>query len=200
MKILILILGLGVSGYAWATDAIPNFEKVNDSVYRGGRPTAAGMDQLAALGIKTDIDLQGGDVDSSDSATNAFMKWWEPGDRPENIAQEKSWALSRQIGFVSEPLRSISEVTAAEDVEIDQILTMMNDKALQPVFVHCEHGNDRTGMIIALYQVKFENKNPEDAHCEWMAHGHSGAGAYFTGDLDKYFCKKTSSNCQLDCP
>ena len=37
---------------------MPNFDKVNDFVYRGGQPTAEGFKSLAALGVKTVIDLR----------------------------------------------------------------------------------------------------------------------------------------------
>lgn len=32
-----------------------------------------------------------------------------------------------------------------------------------PTFVHCKHGKDRTGLVIAMYQCKYKGKNPEIA-------------------------------------
>jgi hypothetical protein len=37
---------------------VPNFQKVNDGVYRGAQPTDLGFRNLAGLGIKTIIDLR----------------------------------------------------------------------------------------------------------------------------------------------
>src|SRR5713101_1787202 len=46
---------------AWAgsqDENLPNFQKVNDHVYRGAQPTDDGFRELAQLGIKTVIDLR----------------------------------------------------------------------------------------------------------------------------------------------
>src|ERR1700687_5819994 len=46
---------------AWAgpqNDNLPNFQKVNDRVYRGAQPTDSGFQDLAQLGIKTVVDLR----------------------------------------------------------------------------------------------------------------------------------------------
>ena len=40
---------------------IENFAKVNDGYYRGGQPLDGHYDDLAALGVKTVINLIGGD-------------------------------------------------------------------------------------------------------------------------------------------
>lgn len=37
---------------------VPNFHKVSEKLYRGGQPTAEGMQQLEKLGIKTIINLR----------------------------------------------------------------------------------------------------------------------------------------------
>ncbi|MCU1338503.1 MAG: hypothetical protein JWO19_4084 [Bryobacterales bacterium] len=37
---------------------VPNFHVVNDQVLRGGQPTDAGFRNLAAMGVKTVVDLQ----------------------------------------------------------------------------------------------------------------------------------------------
>lgn len=188
-----LVLGLGSTSSAIVLNPIPNFKSVNDSIYRGGRPSEDGMNQLPIYGIKTDINLQGGDLDQADPTLVAFMKWWEPGETAANIAREKRIAEEDlQITFIPAPLNSLASISADEDLSIDRILAIMGDKAAQPVFVHCEHGHDRTGLIIALYRVKFDNMTAEDAHREWVASGHKGIGAYFTGYLDTYFYKKAA--------
>jgi len=37
---------------------LPNFQKVDDHVYRGAQPTDSGFKDLAQLGIKTVVDLR----------------------------------------------------------------------------------------------------------------------------------------------
>src|SRR5712691_10866762 len=46
---------------AWAdsrNENLPNFQKVNDHVYRGAQPTNDGFRELVQLGVKTVIDLR----------------------------------------------------------------------------------------------------------------------------------------------
>src|ERR1700722_14602101 len=55
-----LMLGFAASA-AWAGSSsadLPNFQKVDDQVYRGAQPTGAGFQDLAQRGIKTVIDLR----------------------------------------------------------------------------------------------------------------------------------------------
>ena len=180
------------SSAVFANSEIPNFIKVSDQIYRGGRPSPQGILTLKALGVKTDINLQGGDIVGQDPATNAFMEWWEPGETSENIAREKTQVESLQIDFISAPLNSILEVDDREDATIDRVLEIMNEPSAQPVFIHCEHGKDRTGLVIALYKIKFQRMTVEAAYAEWAEAGHRGLGAYFTGNLDTYFYRKAN--------
>lgn len=39
--------------------SVENFGQVNDHIYRGGQPTGNNYRQLAALGVKTIVDLRG---------------------------------------------------------------------------------------------------------------------------------------------
>lgn len=185
-----IIVFISSPGFAGTPTDIPAFTKVTEAIYRGGRPTEQGLHTLKDLGIKTDVDLQGGDLSFADPYILEFMRWWEPGETAENIALEKNLVENLQFNFVPAPLSSLLPVTIEEDSQIDGILNILNDPSAQPVFIHCEHGKDRTGLIIALYQVKFHNKSIADAYAEWAKSGHSGVGAYFTGELDKYYYRK----------
>ena len=195
MKSLIFSFTLlfSASALASATGDLVNLVRVNSNIYRGGRPTAQGLLQLKNLGVKTDINLQGGDINWSDPAVVAFMSWWEPGETRENIARERAIVSELQMSFEQAPLNSIREVSREDDAAIDRVLEIMNDPARQPVYVHCEHGRDRTGLIIALYRVKYEGWSIADAHAEWAALGHWGVAVYFTGNLDKYFYAKAAT-------
>lgn len=59
------------------------------------------------------------------------------------------------------------------DSQVDDILSKINDPTNPPVFVHCMQGQDRTGVIIALYRVLYEGWAPKDAHDEMMALGYN---------------------------
>jgi tyrosine-protein phosphatase SIW14 len=47
----------------------------------------------------------------------------------------------------------------------------MADSTNYPIFVHCQHGQDRTGVIVALYRIFYEQWTPQAAHDEMMNMG-----------------------------
>ena len=186
---LVFALSLTLSSYAVPADTtILHFSKVNDSLYRGGRPKPADLSYLQSLNVRTVINLQGGDLNNP--RYRAFMKWWEPGELAGAIAAEKNLSESLGLLFFSKPLDAIDPVSDEDDARIDEIVAIMGNLTAQPVFVHCEHGVDRTGLIIALYEVKYLGMSPHDAYNEWRASGHKGIGTLFTGHLDEYYWRK----------
>jgi hypothetical protein len=84
---LVFILSLTLPSHAALADTtISNFSKVNESLYRGGRPKPADLSYLQSLNVRTVINLQGGDLNNP--RYRAFMKWWEPGELANAIAAE----------------------------------------------------------------------------------------------------------------
>lgn len=139
----------GVPAKASPEDPSGNFSQVTPALYRGGRPDEPGVATLQKMGIKTIIDLENDD---------------------QAVAQEQVWALQDGLNFIHEPMNGVE---APKDGEVDDILSKINDPALQPVFVHCMQGHDRTGLIVALHRVLFEGWTPKDAHDEMMALGYN---------------------------
>lgn len=182
------LLMVSISTYARSNELIVNFSKVNDGLFRGARLTSVeAVQYLKSLNIKNVINLQGGDLDSD---IGVIIPWAEPGERPEVIAQEKATALSLGLGFLHAPLNSLEAITKDEDKEIDEVLTFMHEPSNQPVFIHCEHGADRTGLLVALYKVKYEGANVQTARAEWIRNGHNKIHQLFTGKLDDYYFAK----------
>src|SRR5215475_11985228 len=171
-----------------AVATISNFSKVNEFIYRGGRPKPADLRYLQSLNVRTIIDLQGGDL--KNPRYRELMKWWEPGELSGAITAEMTISESLGLLFFSKPLDAIDPVSYEDDARIDEILAIMGDPATQPVFVHCEHGVDRTGLVIALYEVRYMGISPDEAYNEWRALGHRGIGTLFTGHLDMYYWRK----------
>jgi protein tyrosine phosphatase (PTP) superfamily phosphohydrolase (DUF442 family) len=54
--------------------------------------------------------------------------------------------------------------------KIREILQQIHD-APKPVLIHCTHGEDRTGLIVALYKVCKKTATPEEAFKDMVAHG-----------------------------
>ena len=111
-------------------EGLPNFHKVSEDLYRGAQPTATGVGQLKKMRIKTIINLRSFHSDR-DEIGNVVIGY-------EHIYM-KAWH--------------------PEEKEIVKFLRTVTDKTKTPVFVHCQHGADRTGLMCAIYRV---------AICGWL--------------------------------
>ncbi len=140
-------------------DDLCNFHKVSDDLYRGGQPLGDGFNKLKQMGIKTVINLRVIDTD-------------EP--------QVSSLDLHyRHISFKPHIPRN-------EDVI--SFLRAVTDKNNSPVFLHCYHGADRTGMLCATYRIIIQGWTMEDA-IEEMTHGGFGFHKFFQQNLIHYLKK-----------
>jgi protein tyrosine phosphatase (PTP) superfamily phosphohydrolase (DUF442 family) len=129
---------------------LPNFDRVNASLYRGGQPTPAGLAELARLGVATVVDLR------------------RAGEGPPSRAEEQAIAAQLQLAYL--PIR-LSPITAPRRGTVETLLAAIGDPARQPIFVHCKRGADRTGTVIALYRVTRECWSAEQAIVEARRHG-----------------------------
>jgi len=111
------------------TEGILNFGKIDEHIYRGAQPDAAGIKTLQRIGIKTVIDLR------------------MPG---EVRKQEAVEAKASGILYTNFPLRGFSPPS---DDQIQKLLGMI-DTLPGPVFIHCKHGCDRTGTLSACYRIR----------------------------------------------
>ena len=120
---------------AWAADpsGVHNFQQVSDHVYRGAQPTAAGLENLQKLGVRTVVDLRGGDP-----------RW----------ASEKSIVEHAGMRYVHSPL---SGYKAPSDEQMAKIFAALDDSSGWPVFIHCKRGADRTGTVIACYRIAHDH-------------------------------------------
>lgn len=106
---------------------IDNFGRVNAKYFRGAQPGGRDYADLHALGVKTIIDLtQDGDVSEAGIVKGLGMK------------------------FFRVPMTTRRTPTAQQ---IQQFLTIVNDPANQPVYVHCQGGRHRTGVMTAIYRM-----------------------------------------------
>jgi tyrosine-protein phosphatase SIW14 len=126
---------------------LPNFHKINESLYRGGQPTAEGLKKLAALGIKTVISFR---------------------DTPSKVLREKKAAEENGLHFIN--LR-LSNWFASKDDEIHKIIEVIKNPEHQPVFIHCKRGADRTGTVVAVYRMLVEGWTDQEANREAKQRG-----------------------------
>jgi tyrosine-protein phosphatase SIW14 len=113
---------------------LPNFYKISDELYRGAQPTAEGMRQLEKLGVKTVVNLR---------ALHS--------DRAEIKGTDLSYV---HIGMTA---------WCISENDVIRFLRVVTDPNRMPVFVHCEHGADRTGAMCASYRVIVQGWSKEEA-------------------------------------
>lgn len=127
---------------------VENFGKINDQYYRGAQPDEAGYDDLAALGIRTVIDLtRDGRSDEPALVEHSGMRfYWIPLTTTDRPAEE---AIAR-------------------------FLQIVNDPANQPVYVHCEGGRHRTGAMTAVYRMTENGWTADRAYAEMRQFNFAG--------------------------
>jgi tyrosine-protein phosphatase SIW14 len=179
------LISLVLSLPAFAASSIPNFHQVAPEIYRGARPHAEGLSELARMGVQTIINLQGGDAEVL--WFTPLIRVMQPGELPKAIANERNMARSLGMKFLNFPTNSFLTVNEERSAGIQQALMALADPANHPVFIHCEFGKDRTGLLIALYRVLHQGWTPEAAHDEMVERGHWGVNGFFTRALDTYF-------------
>jgi tyrosine-protein phosphatase SIW14 len=149
----VLLVAAGLSftpAFADSSKVLPNFQKVNDHVYRGGQPSDEGFKTLAKLGIKTIIDLR------------------EIGEHSQ--ADEKRIVNTEGMQYVSIPMQGMSAPTGEA---MQKVLSYLNDESAGPVFVHCRRGADRTGTVIAVYRIGHDQWANKKALSEARGYGMS---------------------------
>ena len=124
--------------YEWAkpikASGLPNFHKVSDQFYRGEQPFPEGFPELKKRGIKTVINLRAFHSDKGNIAGTG-------------LAYESS-------SF---------NTWHPEEEDMIKFLKIVTDKEKEPVFVHCQHGSDRTGTMAALYRMAVQGWPADEA-------------------------------------
>lgn len=138
-----------------STDSIPNFCQVHSWLYRGGQPTQMGLTKLHQMGIKTIINLE-----------YDFWEFFQEGQG--EVKREQEWVAKANMKF--EHIR-MHPILAPKPEEIDRVLTLIRDQNNWPIYIHCEQGVNRTGIIIGAYRVKFEGWIPQQAYKEMVRLG-----------------------------
>jgi protein tyrosine/serine phosphatase len=113
---------------SWATQlnhpGLSNFYEVTTNLYRGAQPTSQGMTELHAMGIKTVLNLR---------------------------------SFHSDHGLVSSGELKLARLHMkpwhAEDEDVVAFLKIASNTNNLPLFVHCQRGADRTGMICAMYRI-----------------------------------------------
>jgi protein tyrosine/serine phosphatase len=120
---------------------------VAPGILRGGQPSDEGYACLKKLGVRTIINLR---------------------DERLFVRSEELAVLSLGMNYINVSLSPFIEPTPEQ---IERCLSVMTDENQLPVFVHCLHGMDRTGTIIAAYRVAVESWSLPRAYVEMLSRG-----------------------------
>jgi tyrosine-protein phosphatase SIW14 len=130
-----------------------NLWKLNDSIYRSEQPTEFGLSEFCDFQVKSLLNLR---EDNSDVKIQQEcpLKLYHVKMDPDQIKEE-------------------------DVIKALRILKM----APKPVVVHCFYGSDRTGMILAMYRVVYQNWTKQEAINE-MKNGGYGFHKSYTNMVD----------------
>ncbi len=121
--------------------------KVCEGIYRG--PRLNDLNQLKSFKVRTILDLE--------NNTDA-------------VNQEEAVAKRLGIEVINIPM---SDITRPKPADLVKAVEIMEDPGLQPVYVHCLHGRDRTGLAVAAYRVLHDGWSLDRAYREAIDNGHA---------------------------
>jgi len=122
---------------------LSNVGRVTAGVLRGAQPGKDGNATLKAMGVKTVIDMR-----TSES--------------------EKAQVEAAGMRAVAIPIEMTRDGLKEK---VERVVALMADPANQPVYVHCRHGQDRTGIVVAAYRMKQQGWSLAEAETEMQAFG-----------------------------
>lgn len=124
--------------------SVDNFGQVTPWLFRGGQPGPQSFATLHQLGIRTIINL------TAEAERD----------------QEHAEAIGMDVVYI--PLAPFGPPTYEQ---AERFLEVIGDEDKGPFFVHCFHGSDRTGAMIACYRMRHEGWTPEQAFAEMRLYG-----------------------------
>lgn len=132
IQALVLLAGLLCSLSALAASQPDNFHRVTAELYRSAQPSDIQMHALQSAGIRTVLNLR---------------QWHSDSDEAQGTSLILYHVSMNTVAFTRDDI-----------VEALRIL----HRSVKPVLVHCWHGSDRTGLIIALYEMVFDHASRAD--------------------------------------
>lgn len=130
--------------------ALPNFHAVHTYLYRGGAPSPRGLAQLKQMGVSAVIDLRR---------------------NKQNIEVER--ILTQQLGlkYISLPMGNFIPSQNKQAQFFSVVSSAASNPRAGAVFLHCSHGSDRTGFMVAMWRVQHDGWTIAEAAAEMLSSG-----------------------------
>jgi protein tyrosine phosphatase (PTP) superfamily phosphohydrolase (DUF442 family) len=135
--------------------SVANLYRIEDGLYRAAQPTAAGFADLSGLGVHSVLDVAGGAGDDALVPKDSIRLFHVP---------MSAWGLHDDL--------------------VLSALRVMADPGNRPLLIHCQHGADRTGAMVALYRVVVQGWSKADAIREMNEGGYHHS--FLWKSLDHY--------------
>jgi tyrosine-protein phosphatase SIW14 len=142
-----------------AVPGVPNLGEVSSTLFRGAQPTQEGFQKLAEMGISIVVDL-----------------------RERGREAERQQVTKFGMRYVAIPWNCFHP----EDTDMARFLRLLHDNHGKKVFVHCQTGDDRTGMMIAAFRMAEEGWTAEEAMKEMEAYGFTSSHHLICPGLSSY--------------
>lgn len=113
---------------------------------RGGAPSKQGLEALKHLGVKHIVDL-----------------------RIERKGQKEEDDAARALGLKRTRIPMGREAPTAAQEKL--FLQIIRNAFNEPLFIHCQHGADRTGAMIGIYRVLDCHWTFDQAYAEMRKYG-----------------------------
>ncbi len=131
--------------WAQPLDTRINLYRMAPGLYRSALPTSRDWSTLQPLGIATVINF------------------YQRGD--------EQWLRDPRVRQVHLPLRT-DRIDDADVIEVLRSIRQAQGRGA--VLIHCKHGQNRTGLIAAMYRVIYQNWSKEQALAEMRGGGFGG--------------------------
>lgn len=131
---------------------------MDERFYRGAQPKEEDYKDLAALGIKTIIDL-----------------------RDEPTKYERRATEAQGMRYVNIPM---SDSSYPKEEQISAFLKLIGDPSTGKFFVHCAGGRHRTGVLGAVYRFNVNHWNYDQVYAEMKDYDFYTRWGH--GDMKKY--------------
>jgi len=142
-----------------AVEGVPKLGEVTPTLFRGAQPTRQGFHKLAEMGITIVVDL-----------------------RERGREGERQQVTKLGMRFVEMPWMCFHP----KDSDMAQFLKLLRDNRGKKVFVHCQTGDDRTGMMVAAYRMAEQGWTAEEAMKEMEAYGFTSSHHLICPGLSSY--------------
>jgi protein tyrosine/serine phosphatase len=139
---------------------------VSPTVLRGSQPDEDALVMLKKAGVKMVVNLRHHSKNSpSPGSSYSFFRRHSDDDE---IDEERETAERLGLKFIN---ISLDGVNAPKIEDIDKFVALFADNENVPMYVHCLHGRERTGFMLAAYRMKIEAWTVEQAYKEMLQQG-----------------------------